>query len=95
MSSLELLKARVDATADAHRRAKAAFEAALIAAQPFKPGDIIRSAKGSLARVDGYVMPYGAPRLRASLQKKDGSFGKRPIAAWSQEWQHPVKVEQP
>ena len=75
-----------------YREALVRYEDALIAAYPLKPGDVIKSSDGAMAKVISVTVKYGAPRYFAVRQNKDGKFGKKPIRQWRKEWEKPEKV---
>lgn len=71
-----------------------AYEAALCKAFPFKVGDVIKSSKGLVARVERIFCWYGRAKMVAVLRKKDGTFGVREASLWRQEWANPKIIEE-
>ena len=87
------LKAEMDAARAAFMESKRRYEAALIDRFWLKPGDLIRSEGGTIARMESVECVYGGIRCTAVLRNKDGNFGKRKAPLWRAEWHNPVKVE--
>jgi hypothetical protein len=75
------------------KRATKALNDAKVAAHPFAVGDIIRSSKGTLAKVTAVYIKYDSARISAVLKKADGSWGKREASLYRQEWSNPVLHE--
>jgi hypothetical protein len=95
VSEIAQMKADVEAAHAAWLAAKAAYDAALVAAFPFRVGDIIRSTDGRLARVYAIYVSSAGPRWAAALQKKDGTFGKLDASHWRNEWRAATLHERP
>lgn len=91
-TEISRLEGEMNASKRAYHNAKLRYEEALIAAEPFKPGDVIRSSKGTLARVVSVDIKWGSPRIFAVLRNKDGNFGKKPASMWGSEWEKPEIV---
>lgn len=72
----------------------ALFEAQ-VEAHPFKIGDIIKSTKGGLARIERFVHFFGGITPIAVAQKKDGTFGVKPVPMWRTEWVNATLHERP
>lgn len=80
---------------NAARVAKAAYHAALIAASPYKVGNIVRSVKGDVAKVVRVFVKWDlaqAAQFAAVMKKKDGSWGEREVSAWRGEWINPEVI---
>ena len=92
MSDLARLRDEMVDAQRAYWDAKRRYEAAAIAAQTFKPGDVIKSTKGELAQVVSISMRYGLPDIFAVQRKRDGTFGKRRAPTWRPEWEKPEVV---
>ena len=92
-NELERLKSEVRAAKINYDRARSQYEAALAATHPLKPGDVIRSTKGNLARVDRIIIKFASPRVIAFMQKKDGTFGQREAPMWRDEWEKAERVD--
>ena len=92
MSDLTELRQRMNAAEAAYIEARRTYEAALCAAHPYQPGDIIRSSKGDVALVKRISMKFGRPAMLAVLRKKDGNFGAREASMWRTEWKVPERI---
>lgn len=92
-TDLAQLEREMNEAHKAYNAARARYEQAMIAAQPIKAGDIIKSSEGKIAQVVSVGMRWNDLRIFAVLQKKDGTFGKRPATMWRSEWGKPEIVE--
>lgn len=91
---IEVLKQRADEARQTAEILRKRYEDAAIAAYPIKVGDVIRSAKGSLARVTAVYLSYGVVKWAGVLRNSDGIFGKRPAPYWMHEWACPEVVKE-
>ena len=88
MSDIEALRLRRDEAYGTYLRAETALKQALVAAYKWQPGDILKSNKGVLARVEKVSVRRDEVEIYSVLLKKDGTFGKREAPFWRDEWRN-------
>lgn len=86
MSALDDLKAKVTRLRDQLKEAESAYDAALVAASPFRVGQVYANSKGrrgTVCRIDANRYSHNAVPV-FQLHRKDGSLGvkRTPMYSW-------------
>ena len=80
------LREQIAATRKLLDRAIYEYEQAMLAIFRYRPGDTLRAADGSLAKVTSLAFRLGEVSFVLSPQRKDGSWSARTIPGRSSKW---------